>query len=660
MADNTTLKIPSGSSDGDVVRTLEVTGSIKYGVGVAGMLTAAGSPNTVTIPVAAALADNTANPTTLLHGSCLMVYDGSTWDLGRGDATNGLLVNLGSNNDVTLATLPDTASGDLAAMRASLAGTLTVGSHAVTNAGTFAVQAAQSGTWTVQPGNTANTTAWLVTGTGGTFPVTDSGGSLTVDAPVGTPVFVRLSDGSSAISTLPVSLASVPSHAVTNAGTFAVQADSVVPGTAATSLGKAVDSAAGGTDTGVAILAVRDDSLGALTPAEGDYVPLRVSSTGALHVTGGGGGTQYNVDDAAGGSDTGTLLLAIRDDSLTTLTPADGDYVGLRVSSTGALHVTGGGGGTEYTEDVATANPIVGTATMMERDDALSTLTPIEGDWAAMRCTSTGALWVGVDGTVAATQSGTWNVTNISGTVSLPTGAATAAKQPALGTAGTASSDVITVQGIASMTALTVAQATAGNLNCTEASAATIATNTGNAATSLAIVDDWDNAASDGASVSGDVAHDTADAGEPVKLGAKAVTSLSGLTLVAANDRTNLFAGVDGVLITRPHANLEDIVAGSASNTDGTSTQVIATAGAGIKQYLTSFTITNTSATDTYCELKSGTTVRWRCPVPANGGVTFSFPVPLPPNAADEAWNFDMGAGVTTAYCSMLGFKSKV
>lgn len=38
----------------------------------------------------------------------------------------------------------------------------------------------------------------------------------------------------------------------------------------------------------------------------------------------------------------------------------------------------------------------------------------------------------------------------------LPSGAATAAKQPALGTAGTASSDVLTVQGIASMTALKV------------------------------------------------------------------------------------------------------------------------------------------------------------------------------------------------------------
>lgn len=57
-----------------------------------------------------------------------------------------------------------------------------------------------------------------------TVPVTDNSGSLTVDAPVATPVFVRLSDGSAAITTLPVSLASVPSHAVTNAGTFAVQA----------------------------------------------------------------------------------------------------------------------------------------------------------------------------------------------------------------------------------------------------------------------------------------------------------------------------------------------------------------------------------------------------------------------------------------------------
>lgn len=70
-----------------------------------------------------------------------------------------------------------------------------------------------------------------------------------------------------------------------------------------------------------------------------------------------------------------------------------------------------------------------------------------------------GSLTVDNGGTFAvqAAQSGAWNVTNVSGTVSLPTGASTAAKQPALGTAGTASADVITIQGVASMTAVQVA-----------------------------------------------------------------------------------------------------------------------------------------------------------------------------------------------------------
>ena len=207
---------------------------------------------------------------------------------------------------------------------------------------------------------------------------------------------------------------------VTNSGTFAVQVDSalpagtnaigklsansgvdigdvdvtsVIPGTAATNLGKAVDSASGATDTGVAPLAIRDDSLTALAAAENDYVPFRVNSTGALHVTGAGGGTQYQVDDVAGATDTGTLGLVVRDDALTTLTPADGDYTSLRVNSTGALHVTGGGGGTEYNEDDATPATIIGTATLMERDDALSAVTPAEGDWIGFRGTAEGALW---------------------------------------------------------------------------------------------------------------------------------------------------------------------------------------------------------------------------------------------------------------------------
>jgi hypothetical protein len=161
-------------------------------------------------------------------------------------------------------------------------------------------------------------------------------------------------------------------------------------------------------------------------------------------------------------------------------------------------------------------------------------------------------------------------------------------------------------------------------------------------------------------SPNGEVAHDAVDAGGGSKIAAKAIAGLFTGTPVAAADRTDLFAGLDGALIVRPHCGLEDLISGNASNTDGTSTQVIAAAGAGVKQYLTSVTITNMHATTVvYVELKSGTTVMYTLPVPP-GGATVSFPVPLKPNAANEAWNFDASAAVTTLYCSMVGFKSKV
>lgn len=156
-----------------------------------------------------------------------------------------------------------------------------------------------------------------------------------------------------------------------------------------------------------------------------------------------------------------------------------------------------------------------------------------------------------------------------------------------------------------------------------------------------------------------DVAHDAADSGSPIKIGAKATTALSGLTLVSDGDRTNVFAGIDGVLITRPHCNLEGIVTGNASNTDGTSTQCIAAQSAGIKTYLTSVILTNTSSSNIYVEIKDGSTTKLTIPVPANGGAIFNPPVPIPGTAA-TAWNFDPSAATTTVYCSMVGFKSKV
>jgi hypothetical protein len=95
---------------------------------------------------------------------------------------NGSAISVTPSNGTTTATLTPAANLFTAAQVSATyscattyptGGTITVDyvPAVVTYVGNT-VNAAQSGTWTVQPGNTANTTAWLVTGTGGTFPVT--------------------------------------------------------------------------------------------------------------------------------------------------------------------------------------------------------------------------------------------------------------------------------------------------------------------------------------------------------------------------------------------------------------------------------------------------------------------------------------------------------
>jgi hypothetical protein len=157
-----------------------------------------------------------------------------------------------------------------------------------------------------------------------------------------------------------------------------------------------------------------------------------------------------------------------------------------------------------------------------------------------------------------------------------------------------------------------------------------------------------------------EVPHGDADAGSPSKIGGKAVAGVSGQTPVSAADRTDALFGTDGVQIVRHTCGLEDLVDGVNSNTDGSSTQVIAAAGVGVKQYLTWARIVNMHASATvYVEIKSGTTVKDRLPVPP-GGCVVTYPTPLRPNADNEAWNFDASAATTTLYYSAGGFKSKV
>lgn len=119
-----------------------------------------------------------------------------------------------------------------------------------------------------------------------------------------------------------------------------------------------------------------------------------------------------------------------------------------------------------------------------------------------------------------------------------------------------------------------------------------IEVDTSNTATSLAVMDDWDNGASDGASVSGDVAHDSSDAGEPVKIGMKAVALKANPTEVAAGDRTNWYADVSGVpFVLGGHPNI--LSQGlQVTDADGAQTDAaIVTAGANVAIVVTKVSV---------------------------------------------------------------------
>jgi hypothetical protein len=88
---------------------------------------------------------------------------------------------------------------------------------------------------------------------------------------------IQINAGYSATEPIPA----IATHAVTLTSTTIT---SVVPGTAATNLGKAIDSVPGATDTGIANLAQRVDTPGVLTPANGDYFLLRGNNLGQLWV----------------------------------------------------------------------------------------------------------------------------------------------------------------------------------------------------------------------------------------------------------------------------------------------------------------------------------------------------------------------------------------
>lgn len=181
-----------------------------------------------------------------------------------------------------------------------------------------------------------------------------------------------------------------------------VDVTSVVPGTGATNLGKEEDSKHNSGDVGVFALGVRNDSNAVITSADGDYSQISVNDKGAVAIQ--DGGNSITVD--------GTVAF-----SNTTIAVTQATAANLNATVTGTVAT-----GTEYAEDTAHSTGAKGNFILAVRNDTDSAVTNADGDYSPISVNSKGAIaiqdggnTITVDGTVTA-NAGTGNFTVIQGT----------------------------------------------------------------------------------------------------------------------------------------------------------------------------------------------------------------------------------------------------
>lgn len=533
----------------------------------------------------------------------------------------------------------------------------------------------------------------------GVLSVDDNGGSLTVDSATLTTIAGAVSGTEmqvDVVAALPAGTNAIGKLAA-NSGVDIGDVDvtSVTPGTTASSLGKAEDAGHSSGDVGVMALAVRSDSDASLCGTDLDYTPLQTDSNGYLKVNikaGAGSGGTSATDDAAftAASGSGTPIMGFA----TADTVDSGDVGVLAMDTSRRLKIAVDAAlpaGTNNIGDVdvltvptdpfganadaasatgsisaklryiaSTGIPVTnaGTFATQESGAALTALQLIDdaivADDAAFTPATTKVMMAGFeydDTTPDSVNEGDAGAARMSANRNLYTQIRDAAgnergvninasNQMSVSVDAALPAGTNAIGKLASNTGVTIGAVELA-ASQTLATVTTVSTLTG-----------------------GGVAHDGADSGNPHKIGAKAETSLSGGTLVADGDRTDLYAGVDGVLIVRPHSNLEDVVQERATNTDGASTAFasgLAAPGAGIRIWLTSITISNSSSSFCTVDIRDGSagSVLWTFPVPATGGVTHTFNPPLK-FTANTAVAYDASAATTTLTISANGFKSKV
>jgi hypothetical protein len=173
-----------------------------------------------------------------------------------------------------------------------------------------------------------------------------------------------------------------------------------------------------------------------------------------------------------------------------------------------------------------------------------------------------------VSGTVTA-NAGTGTMAISAASLPLPALAATSTKQPAIGTAGTASADVITIQGIASMTALKV-----DGSAVTQPVSGTVTTNQGTANTAAnrwpVYISDGTNTMPTGDAVARAILHKITDGTNTAAVKAASVAALPAdpsLVVAISPNRANTYSASSAAFT--PAASATDVftITGSASKT---------------------------------------------------------------------------------------------
>lgn len=465
-------------------------------------------------------------------------------------------------------------------------------------------------------------------------------------------------DGSAV--TQPVSNASLPLP--TGAATSANQATEITSLATIAALSKVEDAPHTTGDTGIPMWAVRNDNGTVFAGSDGDYIPFATDATGALRVDLNGTVSTNNSTTsvlAGGAAFTGTSEDALNYNEIRI------SVIASHVSATDGLSIQQSEDNTNwdftdtytipattgktysvprqarYFRIVYTNGATLQTSfrlqTIMNRLGArVSSQRPNDAYTNETDLEQTQSFLMGYNGT-------TWDRLRTTGTGVLTTSTVLTTGAAAIGSL-TAGSAIIGKVGID--------QTTPGTTNLVALAA--------NQTVNLAQVggtNTVNGGVAGSQSVGGTVATNVAITANPINLGAQAVSSENSAATTAR--QVQLVADLVGKLIVLPYANPENFVSGTATATDTTSTSLVASPGGSLRNYITQFTVWNSSATNTYIKIQdgSGGTTLYTLPCPTVGGSVITLPTPLRQPTTATAIFFAANASANAVFISASGYK---